>query len=258
MFIDALEEFRSDWVLAGKAASSVDCYLRLLKDFAALTSEASLDDARGWVSAHPSPSMRRKRAQALRAFGKWSSDIGDDDFPWWDSLKVPAERERTQPTADPTDFTAALNRLNSRRDRALLGVLWGCGLRRSEVARLQVTDLNLHEQVLVVRTSKTGQPRVVPIPPTTCRLLRQHLRQHAGTSAFNLSPNGITLMLRRHGILPAHAWRRGWAVESLRRGVSETSVRAAAGWSSGAMVARYTRARSSELAVAEFSRAWQV
>ena len=65
MFTDALEEFRSDWVLAGKAASSVDCYLRLLNDFAALTSEASLDDARGWVSAHPSPSMRRKRAQAL-------------------------------------------------------------------------------------------------------------------------------------------------------------------------------------------------
>jgi len=256
VFTDALEEFRSDWVLAGKAASSVGCYLQLLKDFANHTSDASLDDARSWVSAHPTSSMRRKRAQALRAFGKWSNDIGDNDFPWWDSVKVPLERERSQPTADATDFTDALNRLNTRRDRALLGVLWGCGLRRSEAARLQVTDLNLHEQVLVVRTSKTGQPRVVPIPPTTCRLLRQHLRQHSGPAPFDLSPNGISLMLRRHGILPAHAWRRGWAVESLRRGVSETSVRAAAGWSSGAMVARYTRARSSELAVAEFSRAW--
>ena len=38
----------------------------------------------------------------------------------------------------------------------------------------------------------------------------------------------------------------------LRNGVSETSVRAAAGWSSGAMVARYTRALSGELAVEEF------
>jgi len=40
-------------------------------------------------------------------------------------------------------------------------------------------------------------------------------------------------------------------------GVSETSVRAAAGWSSGAMVARYTNALSSELAVDEFQRSWR-
>ena len=40
------------------------------------------------------------------------------------------------------------------------------------------------------------------------------------------------------GVPSAHAWRHGWAVQALRNGVSETSVRAAAGWSSGAMVAR--------------------
>ena len=33
-------------------------------------------------------------------------------------------------------------------------------------------------------------------------------------------------------------------------------LRVAAGWSSGAMVARYTRALSSELAVEEFQRSW--
>ena len=33
-------------------------------------------------------------------------------------------------------------------------------------------------------------------------------------------------------------------------------LRAAAGWSSGAMVARYTRALSGELAVEEFQRGW--
>lgn len=44
--------------------------------------------------------------------------------------------------------------------------------------------------------------------------------------------------------------------QALRNGVSETSVRAAAGWSSGAMVARYTRALSSELALDEFARVW--
>ena len=41
-----------------------------------------------------------------------------------------------------------------------------------------------------------------------------------------------------------------------RSGVSETSERAAAGWSSGTIVARYTRALSGELAVEEFQRSW--
>ena len=45
-------------------------------------------------------------------------------------------------------------------------------------------------------------------------------------------------------------------MQSLRSGVSETSVRAAAGWSGEAMVARYTRALLGELAVAARFDSW--
>jgi integrase len=63
-------------------------------------------------------------------------------------------------------------------------------------------------------------------------------------------------MLQRIGAPSAHAWRRGWAVRCLRSGVSETSLKAAAGWSSGAMVSRYTNALRDEVAIEEFSRIW--
>ena len=63
-------------------------------------------------------------------------------------------------------------------------------------------------------------------------------------------------LIAKDGFQSAHARMRGWAVQALRSGVSETSVRAAAGWSSGAMVARYTSALSGELAVVEFRRTW--
>jgi integrase len=66
----------------------------------------------------------------------------------------------------------------------------------------------------------------------------------------------VRLLLQRLNAPSAHAWRRGWAVHALRNGVSETSVRAAAGWTSGAMVSRYTSALSGELAVEEFQRSW--
>jgi len=71
-----------------------------------------------------------------------------------------------------------------------------------------------------------------------------------------MESNAVRLLLRRLNAPSAHAWRRGWAVQALRNGVSEASVRAAAGWSSGAMVARYTHALSGELAVEEFQRSW--
>ena len=256
MFTDALHEFRADWLLAGKATSTVDFYLSLLWLLDEEALSLGLAGVRLWVGDASTVSMRRKRAQAVRAFGRWSESIGDNDFPWWRNLPVPTDAEKPQPTATAADFDAGLNVLSSCRDRAVLSVLWGCGLRRSEVANLLVGDVNVADGVLVVRSSKTGKPRVVPMPPVTVRWVRRHLRGWTEPTLFWLTANGIHLLLRRHGLLPAHAWRRGWAVQSLRSGVSETSVRSAAGWSSGAMVARYTRAMSAELAVDEFQRNW--
>ena len=72
-----------------------------------------------------------------------------------------------------------------------------------------------------------------------------------------MTGNAIRLRLARLDAPSAHAWRRGWAVRALRAGVSETSVKAAAGWSSGAMVSRYTRTLSGEIALEEFYRSWR-
>lgn len=257
MFTDALGEFRSDWLLAGKAETTIDFYVNLLHVLGAENPSPSLHVVRTWVGAAATVPIRRKRAQAVRAFGRWSESIGDHDFPWWRNLPVPTEVEKPQPTATQADFESGLHVLRSCRDRAVLSVLWGCGLRRSEVANLHVVDVNVADGMLVVRSSKTGKPRAVPMPPNSVRLVRRHLRGWNEQSLFALTTNGIRLMLRRHGLLPAHAWRRGWAVHSLRTGVSEVSVRSAAGWSSGAMVARYTRAMSAELAMDEFQRSWK-
>ena len=86
----------------------------------------------------------------------------------------------------------------------------------------------------------------------------KYLEMRSHFSVFGMTPNAVRLLLQRLDVPSAHAWRRGWAVQALRNGVSETSVRAAAGWSSGAMVARYTRALSGELAVEEFRGSWNV
>ncbi len=256
MDLGLLEEFRFDWELAGKAARTVDDYIAALRLFLAESPEPDLGAAKAWVASSSYPSVRRKRAQAIRAFGRWAERTDEVVFRWWKDLPLVAETQRPQPTATESDYRAARKKASTDRDRAVIELLWSCGLRRGELVRLNVEDVNLSDGLLVVRQSKTGQPRVVPLSPSARRAVRRQIAGRTSGSLLGMSSNAIRLLLQRLDAPSAHAWRRGWAVEALRNGVSEASVRSAAGWSSGAMVARYTRALSGELAVSEFHEAW--
>jgi integrase/recombinase XerD len=59
-----------------------------------------------------------------------------------------------------------LSTLRGRRDAAVIGLLLGCGLRRSEAVNLQVDQLQLRENhwVIVDMVGKGGRPRTVSVP----------------------------------------------------------------------------------------------
>jgi site-specific recombinase XerD len=56
--------------------------------------------------------------------------------------------------------------VRGRRDRAILALLLGCGLRRAEVAQLQVRDVQQREEhwALVDLIGKGRHIRTVPVP----------------------------------------------------------------------------------------------
>ena len=252
-----LDEFEYDWNLEGKAASTVKLYKEQLVELFERYSVLDAFIAKQWMSEKPTQPMRRKRSQAIRAFGAWAEKNEIEGFNWWKLVPVEKEINRPQATATQLDYKQAVSAASALRDKALIEVLWSCGLRRSEIARLDIADVNFTEGFLIIRTSKTGKPRIAPLSPSARHALRKHIGKRSQGSLFKMTTNAIRLCLTRLGAPSAHAWRRGWAVQALRSGVSETSVRAAAGWSSGAMVARYTSALSGETAVLEFNRFWK-
>lgn len=257
MDISLLREFQLDWRLAGKAERTAADYTKALTGLLTQHPEPTLSDVKAWIASTTSVVGRRKRGQAVRAFGKWASSNDYGVFVFWRQVPLAKETMRPQETTTEQDYMKAVCSALTLRDKALIEVLWSCGLRRSELTKLNAEDVNFAEGFLIVRTSKTGRPRVVPLSPAARHAVRKHLGKRTQGSLFGMTPNAVRLLLQRLDAPSAHAWRRGWAVQALRSGVSETSVRAAAGWSSGAMMARYTRALSGELAVEEFQRGWK-
>ena len=78
----------------------------------------------------------------------------------------------------------------------LFGLYAVTGMRTNEALRLERDDVDLHEGVLIVRETKFGKSRWVPIHPSTQRVLRQYairreaLCRHPNSPSFFLSERG--------------------------------------------------------------------
>lgn len=60
-------------------------------------------------------------------------------------------------------YDATDNSLIGMRDRAMLGVYYGCGIRKREGTELEVSDVLFERRLLYVRKGKNGHERYVPI-----------------------------------------------------------------------------------------------
>lgn len=64
------------------------------------------------------------------------------------------------------------------RDRALLAIFYGCGLRRNEAVSLDVGDINFDRAMLHVRKGKNYKERLVPISKTSLKYLQDYVYDH--------------------------------------------------------------------------------
>jgi integrase/recombinase XerD len=63
------------------------------------------------------------------------------------------------------------------RDRAMLELFYSCGLRRAELCRLELTDLNTERRTLTIRRGKGKKDRVVPVGARAVAWLERYLKE---------------------------------------------------------------------------------
>ena len=90
------------------------------------------------------------------------------------------------------------------RDRAILEVLYSCGIRRSEVIHLKLYDLDSERGTLVIRQGKGKKDRFVPIGERAIAWMQKYIRE--ARPQFVVEPDHGTLFLSSTGeeISPDH------------------------------------------------------
>ncbi|MGM0479328.1 MAG: site-specific tyrosine recombinase/integron integrase [Bacteroidota bacterium] len=64
------------------------------------------------------------------------------------------------------------------KHRAMLSLIYACGLRRSELLHLRPKDIDSNRKLLIVRQSKGRKDRVVPISDKIIEMLREYYRSY--------------------------------------------------------------------------------
>lgn len=279
---DLLDSFTLALEAERKSPKTIEGYTTSVRQLAAWldqtghpgnVDELTADDLRRWlrdVDARWSPNTVANRYKGARAFLRWCVDEGELQTSPVDSVRPPRvpDKPTTMLTLDQLRQLLAGangNSFTDRRDYALILTLADTGCRLSEVANLQLDDLDLRERVARV-TGKGSRPRVVPLGARSAQALDRYLRQRrrqtyghspwlwlGSTGKGRLTPNGVQQMLRRRGTelgvrVHPHMFRHGFADAWLRSGGSETDLMELAGWRSRQMLNRYAAANRSERA----------
>jgi site-specific recombinase XerD len=160
----------------------------------------------------------------------------------WSMPSIP----RAIPAASVRQLLASINRQTARgrRDYAILLLLARLGLRASEVAFLELDDLDWEGGQVTVR-GKRGARAVLPVPADVGAAIAEYLRHGRPRSACRrvflrahapirglAGPSAIDCIVRdaleRAGVdaptKGAHQFRHGLATEMLRRGASLTEI----------------------------------
>ncbi|TMB66428.1 MAG: phage integrase family protein, partial [Chloroflexi bacterium] len=188
-----------------------------------------------------------------------------------------------QPHYTPEELQLVLKGLKSRRlrgadaarMRAIILVLFDCGLRASELCALRTDGINWDSQTVVVRSTKGGDERLVSLGTSATRAVLAYLRARGFESPWllaaldgeRLTRNALKLALKRSFDLAGvpfrgiHAFRRASGIAYLKEGGQAEDLRVLMGWKSPEMVRRYVQAAEAEPATAAhklYSRADQL
>ena len=110
---------------------------------------------------------------ALRFFFKKMLKRRDMHF---DDLPFPKAPRKLPTVLSPEEVRCMIDRTTNLMHRTILMVLYGTGVRRTELSLLKVTDIDSKRMVVHIRQGKGSRDRDVPLSPKLLEALREYWR----------------------------------------------------------------------------------
>lgn len=232
---------RNHRTVLGQFAVSAGCQLESL----------STRHIRRWQhqSAHLAQATKRNRLTVVRAFCRWLVEEGHCAKDPCKQVRPLKEPRRLPRALDPEQVAQVLAACPDTRTYLTVILMVQLGLRRGEVARLEVGDFDMANRLLHV-TGKGGHERVLHVTEQTRQALADHLAVQGHVAGpllrsyqypqRGLHPETVSTMVRqamreagvkkapRDGVSP-HALRHSALTDMLRNGAHIRDVQHVAG-----------------------------
>jgi integrase len=170
-------------------------------------------------------------------------------------VKLPragAPRERRVNPGELEQLLAACEASRRRWLSAIIQLAVETGMRRSELLAMRWDDIDLEARTVLLRTTKNGHPRTVPLSTRALDLIKGAPR--CGSNVFMVSANALRLawerLKRRAGVsgLRFHDLRHEAVSRFFEKGLNIPEVAMISGHRDPRMLFRYTHPKPAEVA----------
>ena len=190
-----------------------------------------------------SSSMLRQYLYGLKVFFNWCEQTDKIRMNPMSGFVLPEVENMERVILTKKEIHQLYEVCRNYRDRSILGLFYGCGLRRSEGEKLNAVDIDFSKSLLYVRKGKGGKRRVIPLSVHVRNdLVNYHQDErgrHAEQLAFILNESATRMkgntynkrlkeLLSKSGILKPitlHSLRHSIATHLLHEGLSLEQVR---------------------------------
>ncbi|MFN8238805.1 MAG: site-specific tyrosine recombinase/integron integrase [Chitinophagales bacterium] len=165
------------------------------------------------------------------------------------------KREKQLPKVLAEEEVAAIiNSLSNVKHQSMLSLIYSAGLRRSELLKMKISDIDSKRMLIHIRNAKGMKDRVVPLSPTVLQLLRLYYKVYKpeqwlfeGQDGNEYSERSLSLVLKKACNLAGikkyvnlHMLRHSYATHLLENGTDLRFIQELLGHKSSKTTEIYT------------------
>lgn len=112
---------------------------------------------------------------SLRLFFDYLLDTNQIEYSPAHLPKFSLKRYKERNILTTEEMQQLYNTCESRQDRAIISLAYGCGMRRSELQNLNINDVSLSNGIIVIRDSKNHKNRTIPMSDGVLKDIKEYL-----------------------------------------------------------------------------------